>query len=207
MIWQYEIPFAWKCSWRDCPRPQLYRLYYSWQEAFLLRYAENAKSTDTLYIRLCHNVTMLHHRVRRDDRDLSIFVNFIHGCPESLRTAKGQRKRLWARLAVSTVAKANDWSTRTTPGQGIIALRSVRYATVCKSVWSGGVRQKRARKNAGTLPLALSMVRRKGWQPTSVHIIEEFKFLREVNGETQTAQLHSVVYWKGDVVALKHGCK
>ena len=42
-----------------------------------------------------------------------------------------------------------------------------------------GVRQQRARgkkkENTGTLPLALSMMRRKGRRPTSVNIIKEFQ--------------------------------
>lgn len=74
-----------------------------------------------------------------------------------------------------------------------------------------GVRQQRARgktkENAGTLPLALSMMRRKGRQPTSINIIEEFQSLQEENDEAQTVQPHLVVYSKGDVVALKHDCK
>lgn len=74
-----------------------------------------------------------------------------------------------------------------------------------------GVRQQRARgktkENAGTLPLALGMMRRKGRPPTSINITEEFQSLQEQNGETQTVQPHLVVYCKGDVVVLKHECK
>ena len=74
-----------------------------------------------------------------------------------------------------------------------------------------GVCQQRARgktkENAGTLPLALSMMRRNGRHPSSINILEEFQCLEEQTEDKESVRSYSVAYNNGDVVALKHNYK
>ena len=85
------------------------------------------------------------------------------------------------------------------------------YQRIFTKEFGRGGRQQRARgktkENAGTLPLALSMIRRNGRQPTTIDIIEEFQCLEEQTEGTEPVRSFTVAYFKGDVVALKHNYK
>jgi len=70
-----------------------------------------------------------------------------------------------------------------------------------KEFGRGGLQQRprgKTKENAETLPLALSMIQRKGRPPTSINISEKIQSLQEQNDVTQMVQPHLVAYCRGD---------